>query len=294
MEYFTTQTDLKEYLNTPFDIQGVTLMLCLKGSAVLSVDFQKHALRKGDIAFLSCEMSFIPVSVSSEFQAFVVSFPMELCEEAFYRITDTAFWDYLYLHPVCLTRPRQYRFLRHWFFQVQEIINGCREYREELLSNYLCSLYMLTYRELKEYITDNRNELKKGRPLTLLSDFTTLLTRHYHRHRDVNYYASRLSITPDYLGKLTYKLWKVSPKELIDRQILQAIKTYLTSTDLSVKSIAVELNFEDPSYLCRFFRKMTGMAPLEFRNKRRGQPMNANKTARKESLPTDGLLLKII
>ena len=126
---------------------------------------------------------------------------------------------------------------------------------------------MLTHSELKKHIANNGHGIRKGRALTLLSDFTTLLTRHCNRHRDVSYYASRLSITADYLGKLTYKLWKVSPKEMIDRQILLAIKTYLTSTDLSVKNIAAELNYDDPSYLCRFFREMTGMSPIEFRER---------------------------
>lgn len=50
-----------------------------------------------------------------------------------------------------------------------------------------------------------------------------------------------------------------------------AIKTYLSSTDLSVKNIANELNYEDASYLCRFFRRMTGMSPLEYRE-RLGKP----------------------
>lgn len=45
-----------------------------------------------------------------------------------------------------------------------------------------------------------------------------------------------------------------------------AIKNYLTYTDLSVKNIAAKLNFDDPSYMCRFFRKMTGVSPMEYKN----------------------------
>lgn len=58
----------------------------------------------------------------------------------------------------------------------------------------------------------------------------------------------------------------ISPKQLIDRQLAVEIKTYLTDTRLSAKDIAYKLNFEDASYMCRFFRRVTGLSPMEFRN----------------------------
>ena len=43
----------------------------------------------------------------------------------------------------------------------------------------------------------------------------------------------------------------------------------LDTTDLSVKQIAERLHYDDPSYMCRIFRKHTGMSPIEYRNKLR-------------------------
>lgn len=59
--------------------------------------------------------------------------------------------------------------------------------------------------------------------------------------------------------------FQLSPKELIDRQTVTEIKTYLVNTDMSVKHIASELNFEDVSYMCRYFRRQTGMSPMDYR-----------------------------
>ncbi len=41
----------------------------------------------------------------------------------------------------------------------------------------------------------------------------------------------------------------------------------LVNTSLPIKEISAELNFEDPPYLACFFRRNTGMSPLEYRKK---------------------------
>ncbi|WP_373564931.1 helix-turn-helix domain-containing protein [Sphingobacterium sp. E70] len=38
-----------------------------------------------------------------------------------------------------------------------------------------------------------------------------------------------------------------------------------TSTDLSIKEITYRLNFEDSSYLTRYFKKQTGMTLTQYR-----------------------------
>lgn len=47
------------------------------------------------------------------------------------------------------------------------------------------------------------------------------------------------------------------------------VKNLLDTTALTVKQIAERLHYDDPSYLCRIFRKQTGMTPLRFRNRMR-------------------------
>ena len=75
----------------------------------------------------------------------------------------------------------------------------------------------------------------------------------------------QLSITTTYLYKLCRKHLQLFPKEVLDRQTVTEIKTYLVNTDATIKGIADELHFNDVSYMCRFFRRMTGMSPIDYR-----------------------------
>ena len=57
----------------------------------------------------------------------------------------------------------------------------------------------------------------------------------------------------------------MSPKEMIDRQIVTEMKQMLVFTALSAKEIADRFHFDGTSYMGRYFRKHTGMIPTEFR-----------------------------
>lgn len=85
---------------------------------------------------------------------------------------------------------------------------------------------------------------------TLKNCFFNLFFDVYSELKRIN--ADKMNITPDYLYKLIYRTDGVSPKEMIDRQIITTIKTYFQSTDLSVKNIAEVLNYDAPSYICFF------------------------------------------
>lgn len=99
---------------------------------------------------------------------------------------------------------------------------------------------------------------------TLFNRFCRLVSENCHAERGVDWYAGQLCITPNYLYKITYKAVQISPKELIDRQIVLEIKDLLATTDMTVQEIADRFNFA-PYYLSRFFRKHIGMSPVEYR-----------------------------
>lgn len=247
------------------DTNGCTLMICVEGEAIVGVNVKRHHIIPGDFLFLPGDISFIPLDISYDFRAKYISVAEEICDDATYKIPAT-FWDRMYEAPVIRTQGVQCDALLNWFDLTEWAITRYHGDRgKEILGNNIFNIFTGISCEMAlsgMEIGDFRNDRNQA----LTSRFYTLLGRYYTSHRDVAFYAEKMNITPDYLYKLMFKASGISPKKMINWQIMVAVKTLLQNTDLSVKNIADELSFEDPAYLCRFFRRETGMSPQEFRS----------------------------
>ena len=100
--------------------------------------------------------------------------------------------------------------------------------------------------------------------------FINLINTNIQREHEVNFYAHQLSITPKYLNDMIKRKTGRKAKELLSQLLVARLKYEMLSSGKALKIIADEYNFADQSSLGKFFRKMTGISPAVFRNKRNG------------------------
>lgn len=259
-------TDLKKSDGQLIDTNGCTVLLVTGGCALVEINLRRYALSRGDVVFLFYDDVFTLNRSSAQFSVQFVSIAYETVENVFHNLTSVSFWDFLYEKPVLRTNEKQWLLLNGWWHQMEWII-GAKEspYKDELLRSSMLNLFMAVHTEIIRSGIEP-SSIDRNRTWLLTMKFWKMLVKHCREHRDVQFYAAQLCITTTYLYKLTQKVIHASPKELIDQQIVSQIKTCLTNTDYSVGQIAADFHFEDVSYFCRFFRRMTGLSPIEFRN----------------------------
>lgn len=100
---------------------------------------------------------------------------------------------------------------------------------------------------------------------TILHNFQQLIEKHYTVFRLPKDYAGLLYITPSHLNALCKEYLGLQAGEVIRNRILLEAKRLLVSRDLSISEIAYELNFNDNSYFTKFFKKLVGITPEEFK-----------------------------
>lgn len=96
--------------------------------------------------------------------------------------------------------------------------------------------------------------------------FKSLVLKNYLKNKSVQFYANTLGISPNTLNKRIKEVYSKSPKEFINEVLLLHAKTILKDPKSSVKEVGFNLNFDDYSHFVKFFKKMTGITPAEFKN----------------------------
>jgi AraC-like DNA-binding protein len=74
-----------------------------------------------------------------------------------------------------------------------------------------------------------------------------------------------MCLTERYLGTVIRQASGTTAKEWIDLALITRIKVELRHTDKSVTQIAEEMNFPNPSFFSKYFKRLTNMTPAEFR-----------------------------
>ncbi|MGM9712716.1 MAG: helix-turn-helix transcriptional regulator [Prevotella sp.] len=93
-----------------------------------------------------------------------------------------------------------------------------------------------------------------------------MLTLAEGRQRRLAYFASRLNVTEHYLSLAVKQATGSTAKDFIDNSVITEIKILLRLSDLTILEISHRLDFPSDSFLCRYFKRLTGMTPLEYRS----------------------------
>jgi AraC-like DNA-binding protein len=131
-----------------------------------------------------------------------------------------------------------------------------------ILHNLLHVFLLQAEREMRK---QGFKELKPSANLDYLVLFKDLLEQNFKTEKSVNKYASDLSLSEKQLHKATTALLDKTPKQIINERLLLESKRLLAHSNQTIKEIAYELGYDEPTNFIKFFRKHTELTPSEFR-----------------------------
>lgn len=237
----------------------------LQGSGESEMDFRKSVIHSPGIHFIGPGRVH-RIEGSPESLGYVIAFTREFfCREEEERrlLDDIPFFHASAEDPAIMLAEEDFSYFKSIMENMVKDYLETISHKKSLLRAWL-KIMLIRSAEIyrRQTATPDTEEV---RARFLVEKFQMLLEKHYQSDHQVNDYASRLAITPDHLNRLTRQtLGKKASQMILDRIILEA-KRLLLFSDLNAKEIAYQLQFTDPSYFGRIFRKKTGHSPSSFK-----------------------------
>lgn len=101
--------------------------------------------------------------------------------------------------------------------------------------------------------------------LSMFLELQELVEKNCFKHKKVSFYANQMGVTSKTLRNVTQSVIQKSAKALInDIVIIQSKRLIINSQD-SISEIAYQVGFDEPTNFFKYFKKNTGVSPIQFR-----------------------------
>lgn len=112
---------------------------------------------------------------------------------------------------------------------------------------------------------DSQQGVARNSANALFDRFIYLVNTNARQHRHIGFYADKMCISEHYLGTVVRQVSGITAKEWIDRAVITAAKVLLRRGDHQIAAIAEELSFPNASFFCKYFKRLAGCTPQDFR-----------------------------
>jgi AraC-like DNA-binding protein len=130
---------------------------------------------------------------------------------------------------------------------------------------YLTLAFFFDIMRKKQMPTEEPEKNSRSNEITF--EFLSMLREHFREQRELSFYADKLCLTTKHLSKVIKETSGRTVGDWIDEYVTTEAKVLLRSTNMTIAQIADELNFDSQSLFGKFFRRVTGMSPTEYRNR---------------------------
>jgi YesN/AraC family two-component response regulator len=128
-------------------------------------------------------------------------------------------------------------------------------FRLEILRRYFKIWLIYVARQLQ----DDLAFIKPSRNLEIVHQFMDLLEKNYKNMKMVSDYASKLSVTPNYLNEIIKKTTGFPAGHHIRQRIVLEAQRQATYSGRCMKEVAYFLGFYDMAHFSKLFKNTTGM-----------------------------------
>ncbi|MCC8088794.1 MAG: helix-turn-helix domain-containing protein [Rikenellaceae bacterium] len=241
------------------------LIIAEEGVTDIIIDFNRITLKKRDAVLISSGQVY-GFDADTDCNG-----TMLLFTDSFFSVSEqeaSFLFDSEILNPSSLNKI--VNFDEDFYYRIMPLM--CKEYSRnpDLLQTAVIHNLLEILLFTAERIISEKTELKSYSCDCVSRKFSNLVEAEFTERRSVKFYAGKFGVSEKILNATVYRKTGRTPKEYISNRIILEAKRLLCHTTISAKEISYTLGFDEPTNFNKFFRKYTGLSPIEFRERNAG------------------------
>ncbi|MBQ6753599.1 MAG: AraC family transcriptional regulator [Bacteroidales bacterium] len=267
---FCTQTDAAITFRTN-KIQGFmaayTFTLVIKGTLNIIYNDKELTLRPDDLYIYSPGIPVSIVSASNDYHGICLLADEHTTIEmpTVRDLVNIAYIPIVQLHEPKVTLPHsEAQRLANKMLEIIDYLHSDHIYKQEIL-RLLYGVFLLDVQNAQQRAIVHRQTPKRLEEIFI--EFIRLLPKHFAKHHDIAFYASKLNISSVYLSRVVRQVSNRTVIDFINQMLLMEASFLLRTTSLSITQIADRLCFADTPSFSKFFSRLKGMSPREYRER---------------------------
>lgn len=248
----------------PYRIDQMVMIYCKKGSAEGSVNLNTYIVKPGGMLIVLPGHIMESHNVSEDFEGTHVfmseRFLSRLDIGDSYKFYDSVEHDpYIQLDDRSCEAMERYFEMCRAMLEIKDMNPNTEEALRLLTKLFFLMMGWFIHKDafFTKDIGDRSSETVRR--------FLELVKKEYTEHRDVEYFASQMNMTAKYMSAVVKKTSGKTPLEWIEEYVILDAKAQLSSTMNTVQQIAWSLHFPTQSFFGRYFKRIVGMSPSDYR-----------------------------
>ena len=251
--------------NEPFRIDMTMAIIYEQGSADLKINMRDYHIEAPAVLLVLNDQIYQSAGHSEDLRSKVILMSRSFSDSLFANSGEILpLKSSIMKNPVMKIENEENVFGQ--FFQLLQNIAASprQEFKIESARHLTLSMFY-GYSHLKHEV----NEVKStnSRQEEIFTKFTELLERHHKKEREIAFYADKMCITSKHLSQVIKDYTGKTALGIIEEYVIAEAKSMLLSTTMSIQQISDELNFPSQSVFGKYFKRVTGISPSEYRNR---------------------------
>ena len=245
----------------PFVIDDHRLGIITRGELIANFNLVEKRLTPGTLVFIGPGSILSPVSISPDVELCGIGlsplFPMPFAPGQLPSAFNGQMRDFQLLADEADLDTARRIIDTLWHVVHQP------DYNRQTVSALVAAQMHLYDGLYQRYI--DRQQSMMSREQTIFDRFIYLVNRHCQHEHQLSFYAQKMCLTERYLGTVIRQASGRTAKAWIDDAIMMRAKVELRHTEKSAAQIADEMHFPTPSFFSKYFKRMTGLTPMEYK-----------------------------